>query len=63
MDAVLPSGKEAMDYLITFIKEKMTQHFLDSKVCSGDIIDNRKWARQVPGKRWPQAAGRPHAER
>jgi hypothetical protein len=44
MDAVLPSGKEAMDYLITFIKEKMTQHFLDSKVCSEDIIDNRKLA-------------------
>jgi acetyl esterase/lipase len=44
MDAVLPSGKEAMDCLITFIKEKMTQHFLGSKVFSGDIIDNRKLA-------------------
>jgi hypothetical protein len=44
MDAVLPSGKEAMDYLITFIKEKMAQHFLDSKVCSEDIIDNWKLA-------------------
>ena len=37
MDAVLPSGKEAMDYLITCIKEKMAQHFLDSKVYSEDI--------------------------
>jgi acetyl esterase/lipase len=43
MDAVLPSGKEAMDCLITFIKEKMAQHFLDLKVCSGVIIDNRKF--------------------
>ena len=30
MDAVLPSGKEAMDCLITFINEKMAQHFLNS---------------------------------
>ena len=34
MDAVLPSGKEAMDCLIAFIKDKMDRHF-DSKVCSG----------------------------
>jgi hypothetical protein len=44
MDAVLPSGKEAMGCLMTFIKEKMARYFLDSKVCSGDIIDNRKLA-------------------
>jgi acetyl esterase/lipase len=41
MDAVLPSGKEAMDCLIAWIQDKMDQHF-ESKVCSGDIIDNRK---------------------
>jgi acetyl esterase/lipase len=42
MDGVLQSGKEAMDCLITFIKEKMAQHFLDPKVCSEDITDNWK---------------------